>query len=58
VTLAAGGLRTQVILSNSGIACERHLFVDPVFTVATTWPDALQATEFAMPHSEQHLHIL
>ncbi len=34
IVLAAGGLGTPAILDASGIACEPHLFVDPVLWVA------------------------
>jgi len=49
VVLAAGGLGTPVVLQNSGIPCEPHLFVDPVLCLATEWPAALQCREIEMP---------
>ncbi len=49
VILAAGGLATPAILDESGIACEPHLFVDPVLTVATRWPGSYQCREISMP---------
>jgi choline dehydrogenase-like flavoprotein len=58
VVLAAGGLGTPVILQNSGIPCEPHLFVDPVLCVATKWRDALQCREIEMPFVVQREHLL
>jgi choline dehydrogenase-like flavoprotein len=49
VVLAAGGFATPAILDASGIACEPHLFVDPVLTVATHWPGSHQCREVEMP---------
>ncbi len=49
VVIAAGGLGTPVILQNSGIECERTLFVDPVLTVAAEWKGCGQNKEIAMP---------
>ena len=49
VILAAGGFGTPMILENSGIECERRLFVDPVLCVATEWKGALQNKEISMP---------
>ena len=49
VIVAAGGFGTPVILQNSGIECERTLFVDPVLCVATEWKGCLQNKEIAMP---------
>ena len=49
VILAAGGLGTPVILQNSGIKCEPHLFVDPVLCVAAEWKQSLQNKEIPMP---------
>jgi len=49
VVLAAGGFGTPVILQNSGIECERSLFVDPVLCVATLWKDCMQNKEISMP---------
>lgn len=49
VVLAAGGLGTPVILDRSGIACEPHLFVDPVLCVAARLPGSRQCFEVEMP---------
>ncbi len=49
VILAAGGLGTPVILDNSGIVCERRLFVDPVLTVAARSPKSMQHKDVTMP---------
>ncbi len=49
VVLAAGGFGTPAILDNSGIACEPHLFVDPVLCVATRCEDVRQYNEVEMP---------
>jgi hypothetical protein len=49
VIVAAGGFGTPVILQNSGIECEKTLFVDPVLCVATEWKGCLQNKEIAMP---------
>ncbi len=49
VVLAAGGFATPVILQNSGIPCERRLFVDPVLCVAIKHDDASQHREIEMP---------
>jgi choline dehydrogenase-like flavoprotein len=49
VILAAGGFGTPVILENSGIACEKRLFVDPVLCIAAEWKGALQNKEISMP---------
>jgi choline dehydrogenase-like flavoprotein len=49
VVLAAGGFGTPLILQNSGIPCERSLFVDPVLCVATEWKGCLQNKEVSMP---------
>lgn len=49
VILAAGGFGTPVILENSGIPCESHLFVDPVLCVATEWTRSNQNREIPMP---------
>ena len=49
IVLAAGGFGTPVILQNSGIECERTLFVDPVLCVAAEWKNCLQNKEIAMP---------
>lgn len=49
VVLSAGGFATPVILQNSGIPCERNLFVDPVLCVAAEYPGSRQAQEISMP---------
>lgn len=49
VVLAAGGLGTPVILDESGIECDKNLFVDPVLCVATEWKGSLQNKEISMP---------
>ena len=49
VILSAGGLGTPVILENSGIECEKKLFVDHVLTVAAEWKNCLQNKELSMP---------
>lgn len=49
VVLAAGGFATPVILENSGIQCDHHLFVDPVLCVAVKWERAFQNKELSMP---------
>lgn len=49
VILAAGGFATPNILQASGIACEPHLFVDPVLCVAAELRDAGQCNELQMP---------
>jgi choline dehydrogenase-like flavoprotein len=49
VILAAGGLGTPVILSNSGLAGRPRLFVDPVLCVAAPYPGARQNAELSMP---------
>ncbi len=49
VVLAAGGLGTPAILDNSGIGCERRLFVDPVLCLAAPCRGASQDNEIAMP---------
>jgi choline dehydrogenase-like flavoprotein len=53
VILAAGGLGTPVILENSGISCEKRLFVDPVLCVAARFPGAFQNREISMPFVAQ-----
>ncbi len=53
VILAAGGFATPVILEESGIPCEPHLFVDPVLTVATRWAGSQQCREVEMPFVAQ-----
>jgi choline dehydrogenase-like flavoprotein len=49
VVLAAGGFGTPVILQNSGIECEKRLFVDPVLCVAAEWKGCMQNKEISMP---------
>lgn len=59
VILAAGGLGTPVILENSGIACEKKLFVDPVLCVAGPLPGIRQDKQILMPFiSQQEGYIL
>ena len=48
IILAAGGLGTPVLLENSGIVCEKRLFIDPVLCVAAEWKGALQNKEISM----------
>ena len=38
-----------MILENSGIECEKRLFVDPVLCVAAQWKGAFQNKEISMP---------
>lgn len=47
--LAAGGFGTPVILENSGIECEKTLFVDPVLCVAGVRKDFGQDRQLLMP---------
>lgn len=49
VVLAAGGFGTPVILENSGIACDRTLFVDPVLCVAGIKKNFGQDKQLLMP---------
>jgi len=58
VILAAGGFGTPIILQNSGIACEPHLFVDPVLCLAFKWENALQYKEIEMPFAMQREHYI
>lgn len=59
VVLAAGGLGSPVILENSGIPCEKTLFVDPVLCVAGIRPDFGQDKQLLMPFiSQQDGYIL
>lgn len=58
VILAAGGLGTPIILQNSGIECERSLFVDPVLCVAAEWENCLQNLEISMPFIVQKEHYI
>lgn len=56
--LAAGGLGTPVILGNSGIACEPHLFVDPVLCVAARSARSMQHRDVTMPFVAAQDHII
>jgi choline dehydrogenase-like flavoprotein len=58
VVLAAGGFGTPVILQNSGISCEEHLFVDPVLCVAMAYDGAAQHREIEMPFVVQRPHCI
>jgi ferredoxin len=58
VILAAGGFATPVILENSGIPCEKRLFVDPVLCVATEWKDCQQYKEISMPFVVEQDHFI
>lgn len=58
VVLAAGGLGTPVILDQSGISCEPHLFVDPVLCVAGRSPKIMQHKEITMPFVSIQEHII
>lgn len=58
IILAAGGFGTPVILQNSGIPCEPHLFVDPVLCLAFRWENALQYKEVEMPFAMQREHYI
>lgn len=49
VVLAAGGLGTPQVLTQSGIACPSHLFVDPVLCVAAPMAKARQDRQLLMP---------
>ena len=49
IILAAGGFGTPAILENSGIVCEKRLFVDPVLCVAAEWKNSFQNKEISMP---------
>lgn len=49
VVLAAGGLGTPQVLSQSGIKCEPHLFVDPVLCVAAPMANVRQNRQLLMP---------
>lgn len=53
VILAAGGLGTPQILSQSGIACQPHLFVDPVLCVAAPMANVRQNRQLLMPFVSQ-----
>ncbi len=56
--LAAGGLGTPIILENSGITCDKRLFVDPVLCVAAEWKDSFQNKEISMPFAIQRSHFI
>ncbi len=58
IILAAGGLGTPVILENSGITCEKRLFVDPVLCVAAEWKGAFQNKEIPMPFAARRDHYI
>ncbi|MCE5251602.1 GMC family oxidoreductase N-terminal domain-containing protein [bacterium] len=58
VILAAGGLATPVILQNSGIDCEKNLFVDPVLCVAMEYKNSHQCKEIPMPFIVQKEHYI
>ncbi len=59
VVLAAGGLGTPVILENSGIECQKSLFVDPVLCVAGPLEGFRQDRQLLMPFiSQQDGYIL
>ena len=59
IILAAGGLGSPVILENSGIPCQKRLFVDPVLCVAGFVPDIRQDRQLLMPFiSQQDGNIL
>lgn len=59
IILAAGGLGSPVILENSGIPCQKRLFVDPVLCVAGFVPDIRQDRQLLMPFiSQQDGYIL
>jgi choline dehydrogenase-like flavoprotein len=49
IVLSAGGFGTPVVLESSGIACEPHLFVDPVLCVAGAVPGVHAYQEIMMP---------
>ena len=53
ILLCAGGLGTPVILENSGIPCEKTLFVDPVLCVAGPLPGLGQDRQLLMPFISQ-----
>ncbi len=59
VVLAAGGFGSPVILENSGISCQKTLFVDPVLCVAGLLPGLHQDRQILMPFiSQQDGYIL
>jgi len=49
VVLAAGGFATPVILEESGIECEKRLFVDPILCVAARSSGVSSRNEISMP---------
>ncbi|MBQ1490827.1 MAG: GMC family oxidoreductase [Blautia sp.] len=53
ILLCAGGFGTPVILENSGIPCEKTLFVDPVLCVAGPLPGLGQDRQLLMPFISQ-----
>ncbi len=53
IVLAAGGLGSPIILENSGITCERRLFVDPVLCVAAPFEKAGLDRQLPMPFAAQ-----
>lgn len=58
IILAAGGFGTPVILQNSGIKCEKRLFVDPVLCVAAENKESNQDRELSMPFVVQKEHYI
>ncbi len=58
VVVAAGGLGTPVILSESGIECKQRLFIDPVLCVAARWEGSEQNREIPMPFIVQRDHFI
>jgi ferredoxin len=58
VVLAAGGFGTPLILENSGISCEKKLFVDPVLCVAGEWKDCRQFKDISMPFVVEQKHFI
>lgn len=59
VVLAAGGIGTPQVLTNSGIECSSHLFVDPVLCVAAPMASARQDRQLLMPFvSEREGYII
>lgn len=59
VVLAAGGIGTPQVLTNSGIECSSYLFVDPVLCVAAPMASARQDRQLLMPFvSEREGYII
>lgn len=58
IILAAGGFGTPIILENSGISCEPHLFVDPVLCVAAEQKGIYQNREMPMPFFIERDHFI